>query len=87
MSKCIRCGKTRIVKSTVTKKIDKNTVTFKITVCPDPECQKLVDKELAAEERKREAIRKKQEKRAEELALRKKKEKEAKLKALKKKGK
>lgn len=53
MSKCIRCGKERIIKSSSVEKFEKTSVTYTVTVCPDPECQKLVEKGLAVEENKR----------------------------------
>lgn len=39
---CIRCGKTRIIAKTWKE----NATTYVQTVCPDPECQKMVEKEL-----------------------------------------
>lgn len=72
MSKCIRCGKERIIKSSSTEKLEKTTVIYTVTVCPDPECQKLVEKGLIAEETKRKIMNDEQEKRAQELALRRK---------------
>ena len=74
MSKCTRCGKERIVVSSQTKKVDKATVTYTVTVCPDPECQKMVDKGLVVEEHKRKMIREEQDKRAQEIILKKKRE-------------
>jgi hypothetical protein len=49
-SLCIRCGKVRI-KGTE-KSIMVGTSKVKVTtfVCPDKECQKIVEKELAAKE-------------------------------------
>lgn len=79
MSKCTRCGKERIIQSSSVETLEKTTVTYTVTVCPDPECQKLVEKGLAVEEIKRKVMRDEQEKRAEQLALKRKIEKEADL--------
>ena len=79
MSKCTRCGKERIFKSSVVEKVGNSTITHTITVCPDPECQKMVEKSLVTEEKKRKIMYEEQEKRAKDLALKKQKEKEEKL--------
>lgn len=76
MSKCTRCGKERIVKSSIVEEFEKTTVTYTVTVCPDPECQKLVEKGLLIEENKRKTIQVEQEKRAKELLLKRKLRKE-----------
>lgn len=72
MSRCTRCGKERIVKSSYEKRLEKTTVTYTVTVCPDPKCQKLVEKGLLAEEAKRKIMIDEQEKRAQETALKRK---------------
>lgn len=43
---CIRCGKTRIVEKTWTENLNGSILTFTNTVCPDSECQKIVNEEL-----------------------------------------
>lgn len=43
---CIRCGKMRIVGRSWSEYIDKSLISYTLTVCPDPECQKIVDKQL-----------------------------------------
>lgn len=43
--------------------METSTVTYTITACSDPECQKLVDKILGEEKRKRGVIKEEQEKR------------------------
>ncbi len=48
-SKCIECGKRRIVVETHKEKVGNSEVVYKKTICPDPECQKKVDKILARE--------------------------------------
>jgi len=45
-SPCIRCGKTRIVGKTWKEKINGSMVVFTQTVCPDNECQKIVEEQL-----------------------------------------
>lgn len=62
-SVCTRCGKPRVVVECYEEKVEKSTVTYTITACSDPECQKLVDKILGEEKRKRGVIKEEQEKR------------------------
>jgi regulator of protease activity HflC (stomatin/prohibitin superfamily) len=68
---CIRCGKER----KLAKKWKEKTVTFSgttivvtrtLNVCPDKECQAIVDKELNAQKAKRDKIKKDREDRAAE---------------------
>ena len=63
MSVCIRCGKERIVVSSRKEMVSKSEVVYTTTACPDPECQKIVEKGLRDEERKRVALKDEQEKR------------------------
>lgn len=45
---CIRCGKTRIFAKKWSEKTDKGQIIIhELTVCPDVECQKAVDKHFA----------------------------------------
>lgn len=46
---CIRCGKVRIFSRRWKEKVDGrgSVVTHEETVCPDPECQKLVDQHFS----------------------------------------
>lgn len=60
---CIRCGKPRVVVDTYEEKIEKSVVTYTITECSDPECQKAVNKTLKAEEKRRVFIKAEQDKR------------------------
>lgn len=64
-SNCTRCGKPRIVVSTYEEKVDSSTVTYTITECGDPECQKQVNKTLKQEASKRKFIKDEQTKREE----------------------
>jgi uncharacterized protein YajQ (UPF0234 family) len=50
---CIECGKQRVVVGTHQEKVGNSVVTYKDTICPDPECQKKVEKILAGELEKR----------------------------------
>ncbi len=43
---CIRCGKIRILEKKWVEKVGLSTITYTKTVCPDGECQKIVDDEL-----------------------------------------
>lgn len=68
---CTRCGKERILKkkwkeTTVTFSGTKIVVTRTLNVCPDKECQKVVDKELMAQRAKRDKIKKDREDRVAE---------------------
>lgn len=48
-SPCIRCGKTRIIGKVWTEKNEKGSpITHTETLCPDAECQKIVDADFAA---------------------------------------
>lgn len=62
-SLCIRCGKKRIVSKTWTEIINNSEVKFSLTVCPDPECQKIVEQELNQKKEKIIAIQKKSQER------------------------
>ena len=50
---CIECGKQRVVVGTYEEKVGNSVVVYKETICPDPECQKKVEKTLARELEKR----------------------------------
>jgi len=67
---CPLCGKQRIVVKTYKEKIGNSTVTYSETVCPDPECQKKMNRQNEKEEEKREMINKEQEKRDKEKRVR-----------------
>lgn len=64
-SVCTRCGKPRIIVKTYEEKIETSTVTYTITECSDPECQKMVNKTLLTEKKKRQFIKDEQVKREE----------------------
>ena len=54
---CIRCGKTRIVKRVWKEKLDYGSIiTHSEAVCPDGECQKIVDEKFAQAREKREQM-------------------------------
>ncbi len=56
-NKCTTCGKERIVIKTYKEKIGTSYVTFKEMTCPDPECQKRINKVLSSEKAKRQRIK------------------------------
>ena len=45
-STCIRCGKLRVIGKTWTEKLNGSKITYTQTVCPDKECQKIVEEQL-----------------------------------------
>lgn len=44
---CIRCGKQRIDGKSWKGKIGISSITYTLTICPDPGCQKIVDQGIA----------------------------------------
>lgn len=51
---CIRCGKMRVYKRKWIEKPERGaTITHLDSVCPDAECQKIVDADFAARREKR----------------------------------
>jgi len=56
-NKCTTCGKERIVTKTYKEKVGTSYVTFKEMTCPDPECQKKINKVLSNEKAKRQRIK------------------------------
>lgn len=63
---CSRCGKERINTRTWKEEVvnlysGKTTVTYTETVCPDPLCQKIVERELESQRKKKEAFEKSKE--------------------------
>lgn len=63
---CTLCGKQRIVVKSYQKYVSGSVVLFTKTACPDPECQKKVDKKLFQEDARREKIKNELEKRQSE---------------------
>jgi hypothetical protein len=67
---CTRCGKTRIVSKTWTEKVETYSghavVTHTTTICPDPDCQSVVDKDLAEQKEHRDQLKKESELREKE---------------------
>jgi uncharacterized protein YdbL (DUF1318 family) len=59
---CIKCGKKRIVARTYKEYVGLTLVTYTDMVCPDPECQKLVDEISAARKEKSDFLKRKREK-------------------------
>lgn len=54
---CTNCGKNRVASKTWSETIElygrKQKVTYSDFVCPDPECQKIVEKQLSDQKEKR----------------------------------
>ena len=50
---CVRCGKERIKKGEKTSLINSSKIKSTFYVCPDPECQKKLEEELAAKAERR----------------------------------
>jgi hypothetical protein len=67
---CIRCGKERIVSKTWKEEIHNfsgtSFITHTETVCPDGECQKIVDAKFKQEKEKKEALQVEKQKRYEQ---------------------
>jgi hypothetical protein len=63
MNVCPRCGKQRIVVSSRLEVVSNSEVTYTETVCPDPECQKMIEKGLQNDEKKRAVLKEEQERR------------------------
>jgi hypothetical protein len=61
MNPCIRCGKQRIESKTWKEKLGASFITLSLTICPDKECQKIVDQELAERREKAALILRKKE--------------------------
>ena len=60
---CCRCGKVRIVTKTWKETVGASEVTVTETVCPDPVCQKSLNKELESQKQKKALMEKKKEER------------------------
>ena len=54
---CVRCGKQRVLVKTWDELTVSTTITRSIWYCPDPECQKIVDKGIQDKKDKAEALR------------------------------
>lgn len=53
---CIQCGKQRIDGKTWKEKSGTSVVTYVLTICPDPVCQKQVDEATAERKAKSERL-------------------------------
>jgi len=63
---CFRCGKTRIAGKTYKEYVGTSLVVTTLYSCPDPECQAIIDKQLAKEQKVRDDMKLASEKRAAE---------------------
>lgn len=65
---CTRCGEQRIIFKQWKEKVNNawgtSEITYEETVCPDPQCQKVVEQKLQAERDKKKSIDLEREKRA-----------------------
>lgn len=55
---CFRCGKQRIVVKTWKEHTRGGIVVHTTTTCPNPECQKVIDRQFAVQKEKQDAIEK-----------------------------
>lgn len=53
---CIRCGKQRVDGKSWEGKIGASSITYTITICPDSECQEIVDQGIADRKAKNETL-------------------------------
>jgi hypothetical protein len=60
---CIRCGKPRIEVKTWKEHLKGEVLIHTSTTCPDAECQKIIDKQFAAQRAKRIEVEKEREQR------------------------
>lgn len=44
---CVRCGKQRVDSKSWVGKVGVSNITYTMTVCPDSECQKIVEQGIA----------------------------------------
>lgn len=56
---CIRCGQERIMTKTWKEQVGLARITYTTSICPDPQCQKIVDRENRARLEKKEMLLKK----------------------------
>lgn len=54
---CFRCGNIRIVGKSYKEYIGNSLVVTTMTSCPDPECQAVIDKQLAKEQKVRDDMK------------------------------
>ena len=66
---CIRCGKQRVVVKNWKETIGTTVTTYELTVCPDAECQKIVDRELQKKKEKMIAFQHNSQERRKSLTL------------------
>lgn len=53
---CVKCGKERIDGKSWKGKIGASNIEYTMTVCPDAECQKLVDQAIADKKAKNDSL-------------------------------
>lgn len=52
LNPCIECGKERVDGKSWKGKAGTSVIMYTLTICPDPQCQKIVDKAIAARKAK-----------------------------------
>lgn len=55
-SECVRCGKTRVMSKSWSEEVGSSKITYMLTVCPDSDCQKIVEEQLQIKKDKINAI-------------------------------
>lgn len=53
---CVECGKQRVNGKTWKEKVGVTTIIHTLTICPDPDCQKIVEKAIAERKAKSDFI-------------------------------
>lgn len=61
---CIRCGRERIVSKTSKERVGNSVIETTMTVCPDPACQKEVERENRKISQKKREMKQRSEERA-----------------------
>ncbi len=56
-SVCVRCGKQRVIVDSYEEKTETSVVTYTTAICSDPDCQKIVDKQLKEDEVRRAMVK------------------------------
>lgn len=59
---CVKCGKERVDSKSWKGKVGVSVITYTLTVCPDAECQKIVDQGIADKKAKTASLMKAKEK-------------------------
>lgn len=63
MNICTRCGRVRVTVRTYQEIVGNSEVTYTINECPDPLCQKIVEKQILDDEKRRKLVKDEQKRR------------------------